>query len=187
MTNPMFPKFAPGFVLVVFCALATSCDARVDDDTAAMKDSPTLRTPDRMTFRPVHKAMQVSCGTLDCHGQVGRNFRIYGGRGLRLDQKDNSAEGVTTDAEYEASYWSLVGLEPETLSQVIANKGERLSRLTLIRKARGIEKHKGGTCMQKDDPLDLCLVSWLLGGAAMDQKACETVEKAPRPGGTTTR
>ena len=186
MTNPVFSNARRGFLLVVALAGANSCEARVES-AADPRDTAGLRTPDLATFRPVHKALQVSCGTLDCHGQVGRNLRLFGGRGLRLDRKDNSADGVTTDAEYEASYWSLVGLEPETLSQVISAKGERLSQLSLIRKARGIEKHKGGVCMKNKDPLDVCLVSWLLGGSAMDQKSCEIVSMAPRPVGSDSR
>jgi hypothetical protein len=138
-----------------------------------------LEAPPRDSFETVADALQVSCGTLDCHGQAGRNLRLYGARGLRLDPRATSAEGTTTPAEYEATFWSLVGLEPETLSAVVREQGTDPLRLTFMRKARGAEQHKGGALMKRGDDLDVCLTSWL-GGAVMTP-ACEAIALAPRP------
>ena len=44
-----------------------------------------LSVPSRDDFPAVADAMQLHCGTLDCHGQVGRNMRLYGLYGLRLE------------------------------------------------------------------------------------------------------
>jgi hypothetical protein len=137
-----------------------------------------LDAPPRATFPHVANAMQMHCGTLDCHGQVSRDLRLYGLHGLRLDPKDNPLAHVTTRAEYDASYWSLVGLEPEALSFVVAS-GLRPERLTMVRKARGIEKHKGGQLMFEGDPLDRCIVTWITGD--LDDAACSTVLHAERP------
>ena len=134
-----------------------------------------------VSVRLLADAMQPACGTLDCHGQVGRNMRLYGGRGLRLDPAANPADGETTIAEYNATYLSVVGLEPEALAAVLADGGRRPERLTLIRKGRGTEKHKGGQQMIAGDPLDACITSWLRG--AIDQAACKLVSDATRPGG----
>jgi hypothetical protein len=138
-----------------------------------------LEAPPRVAFEAVADALQVTCGTLDCHGQPGRNLRLYGARGLRLDPRATSAEGTTTAAEYEASFWSVVGLEPEPLSAVVREAGSDPMRLTLMRKSRGTELHKGGRLMVAGDNLDVCLTSWLAG--KVDVTACELVSMAPRP------
>ena len=142
----------------------------------------TLATPTRAGFKGVADALQPTCGTLDCHGQVGRNLRLYGERGLRLAPLDTSGEGATTDAEYEATYLSVTGLEPEIMSLVIEDKGARPDRLSLIRKARGDERHKGGSLMHAGDDLDRCLLSWLAGVVAAGN--CQAVADAERPSAT---
>jgi hypothetical protein len=157
-------------------ALSLLACAPADEERPAGQD---LALPDRATFAPVADALQIGCGTLDCHGQPGRNLRLYGARGLRLQEGDTSAAGATTAAEYDASYWSLVGLEPERLSDVVADRGARPERLALVRKPRGRELHKGGTLMEPSDDLDRCLVRWLAG--VPDQAACEAFTSKPRP------
>jgi hypothetical protein len=138
-----------------------------------------LNIPDRASFPLVADAMQPSCGTLDCHGQRGRNLRLYGGRGLRLDPHGSSADEPTTEAEYQASFRSLIGLEPEALDAVIWSGGMDPERLSLIRKARGTERHRGGVQMLPGDPLDRCLTSWL--SSLLSAAACARVASTPRP------
>jgi hypothetical protein len=138
-----------------------------------------LLAPERATFNPVANMLQATCGTLDCHGQLGRNLRLYGARGLRLDPKANAAEGSTTAREYDQSYWSIIGLEPEVTSDVTADKGARPERLTLFRKARGSERHKGGTLYAPGAAGDRCLVSWFAGN--VDVAACKEISERPRP------
>lgn len=138
-----------------------------------------LQVPDRASFPLVADALQPSCGTLDCHGQRGRNLRLFGGRGLRLDPRSNPADDATTEAEYLASFRSLIGLEPEALDRVVRSSGDDPERLSLVRKARGTELHKGGVQMLPGDPLDQCLISWLSGRVNRD--SCVRVAAAPRP------
>jgi len=139
-----------------------------------------LLAPSRVNFEQVADAMQPHCGTLDCHGQAGRNMRLFGSRGLRLAADANPLDGNTTSAEYDATFWSVTGLEPETLTAVVQDKGADPERLSLIRKARGHERHKGGTLMSSGDPLDQCLVSWLAG--AVVQGPCKVAAKYAAPG-----
>jgi hypothetical protein len=54
-----------------------------------------------------------------------------------------------------------------------------LNSLSMIRKARGIEHHKGGQLMQTGDALDRCIVLWLQNMA--DAKPCIEVAQAPHP------
>src|SRR4051794_14590983 len=102
--------------LILAAALAVGCNAVVGDTNTPQPRSggpgAVLAAPERATFAPVDDVLQASCGTLDCHGQVGRNLRLYGGRGLRWSPQGNSADDPTTPAEYDESYWSVIGLEP---------------------------------------------------------------------------
>jgi hypothetical protein len=141
--------------------------------------SNALGVPSRSTFPVVADAMQMHCGTLDCHGQPGRDMRIYGLRGLRYEAEASPLEGPTTVEEYDTSYWSIVGLEPEVMSQVVADQAAHPEWLTMIRKPRGIEEHKGGQLMVTGDSLDKCLVAWL--GGRDPAVPCDIVVNTMRP------
>lgn len=140
----------------------------------------TLAAPPRAAFENVADAMQPSCGTLDCHGQVGRNLRLFGARGLRLSAMETSAEGVTQQSEYDATYWAVLALEPEVLAMVVRQGGASPERLTLVRKGRGTERHKGGTLMIPNDNLDRCIVEWIKGNIQVD--ACQAAAMLTAPG-----
>jgi len=137
-----------------------------------------LAVPARNVFPQVADAMQLHCGTLDCHGQVGRNMRLYGQFGLRLDPKGDPLGQVTSNAEYDACYSSIVALEPEAMSQVVRRIASP-DALAMVRKPRGIEEHKGGQVVVEGDALDRCVVGWLVG--QFDAVACTTVVQTPRP------
>jgi hypothetical protein len=127
--------------------------------------------PERASFAPVAQVLVRHCGTLDCHGEVHRNLRIYGNEGLRWASTARPLmPACTTADEVEQDYASVVGLEPEVMSAVVADGGERPERLTLIRKARGTEHHKGGGLFQTGDDADTCLTSWL--ASETDTAAC---------------
>lgn len=110
------------------------------------------------------------CGTLDCHGQPGRAYRIYSTRGFRLpsllDGSLVSGEQATDPAERRANFAALVAIEPEELSRFMAaNAGpedlDAPRRLLFLRKAQRIERHKGGLAMAEDDPGYRCVLAWL--------------------------
>lgn len=141
------------------CALPAS-DARV-----------TGATLDREDFPLVAQTLVRHCGTLDCHGQRSRNMRLYGSEGLRWSATDTpQAPTCSTPDEYAQDYDSVVGLEPEVLEAVAADGGARPERLTLVRKARGAEEHKGGAPFLEGDAGDRCLTSWLRG--QIDRASC---------------
>jgi hypothetical protein len=139
--------------------VAAACVTENGDATVA--ETP----PDRASFPVVADLLVHRCGTLDCHGMVGRNFRIYGREGLRraTDARPTSKPGTTTTEEYDETFASLVALEPEITSAVVQEGGASPDRLTFVRKARGAEHHKGGTLMNEGDEEDACIVSWLSG------------------------
>ena len=126
--------------------------------------------PDRDTFPPVQSFLDHRCGSLDCHGSRFRNLRMFGHDGLRLAPGDVPGGAPTTDSEVDQTYVSIVGLEPEPMAAVVADHGADPERLTLVRKARGIEPHGGGIIMLAGDARDTCIVSWLAG--SVDPAAC---------------
>ena len=156
--------------------LLTACGS--DLETQTHEHQTVLAAPAAADFPAVSDALEVSCGTLDCHGQVGRNLRVYGYGGLRLSAPDTPAGDPTTDLEYLSSYVSLVSLEPETLSEVAILQADP-NQLSLVRKTRGIEHHKGGQRARTGDSLDRCIVLWLTG--KFDPDPCADVVNAPRP------
>lgn len=151
-----------GFGLSVGCVAVGE-----DPDARSSLDNPP---PSGADFKPVGLFLVHRCGSLDCHGEAGRNFRLYGKEGLRLDPSAVPGGEVTTDAELDADWQSAVGLEPEIMSQVVAGGGMDPARLTLYRKPTGIEHHKGGTLITPGDDQDTCLLSWL--ASQVDKTAC---------------
>jgi hypothetical protein len=133
-------------------------------------------------FGPVANYLERRCGSLDCHGNVARNLRIYGCGGLRLLPTDvplcmPPLGATTTMAEHQATYRSLVGLEPLVMSAVVLDHGLDPELLTFVRKARGEEAHKGGTLIVQGDHQDRCITSWLAG--ATDTTACDLALSEP--------
>jgi hypothetical protein len=135
-------------------------------------------TPDATSFPPVAAMLIQACGSLDCHGTLGRNLRLYGDTTLRLSPTDVPSTLIpTTRDEVTQDFESVLGLEPEIMSQVVASGGADPERLTFVRKARGSESHKGGAIVVPGDPRDVCITSWLKGTA--DASACTAALSLP--------
>jgi hypothetical protein len=135
-------------------------------------------------FAAVSPLLESRCGTLDCHGSTSRPLRLYGQYGLRLNPGEGESDdlysgnlspsGRTTAAELEANYRSVCGLEPEKMTSVARGELES-SELTMVRKPRLSEKHKGGRIWNQGKPADRCLVTWLEGQfepGEMDDSDC---------------
>ena len=153
---------------VAVLALACGCST---PDPARTTPIPAPLAPE--VFRPVAAALGASCASLDCHGQTGRNLRLYDAFGLRLSSADVPGKGATTDAEILADERSLLGLEPDVIAAVIHDKGADPMRLSIVRKARGAEVHKGSVVWPAGSPGDGCLLSWL--ASSIDTAACGCV------------
>ncbi len=119
------------------------------------------------------------CSTLDCHGQLGRGLRIFSPQGLRAFDASGagyfpltSGKDLESDDEKRQNFLSVVGLEPEVMTQVMSNGGADPQKLLLLKKPLLYEGHKGGQVMVDiSDPGYKCLASWLQG--ALDQDACD--------------
>jgi hypothetical protein len=140
------------------CGLALSACSTPD-----AADVTPLGGPDRASFPPVQTFLDHRCGMLDCHGTPYRNWRLWGHDGMRLGFGDVPGAAPTTGDEVEASYEALVGLEPELMASVVAGGGAHPEWLTLVRKARGAEKHAGGAIVVEGDVRDSCITLWLAG------------------------
>ena len=146
-------------LFAVAMAATLGCSAPAPDATVTQ---PLL--PDRVTFPYVGELLERRCGTLDCHGSVYRNLRIYGDEGLRYSSADcPCVPKVTTPAEFSQDYDSVVGLQPEVMNQVIADHGADPERLDLLAKPLGLDAHQGGTLITEGDDQYVCITSWLAG------------------------
>ena len=169
-------------------AMAASFSGCIAPAGCAGFDDAALRVKcgDFATFRDVSGVLEARCGTLDCHGSLARPLRIYGHNGLRrpvafdggvrdeLAEIDAASEYYpggqepTTPSELRENYRSVCGLEPELMT-LVRDGQEKPESLTIIRKARLLEKHKGGQVFTANDsPGDFCLTSWLTAPVGVD-------------------
>lgn len=153
----VFGACAASFALFAGAACAPSPDtSRVTDVLTPDFDSYVTHVDAYLTRR---------CGSLDCHGQPGRAYRIYSREGFRLYSLEDgglvSGQQPTRPEEQRANFQALVALEPEEMSRLMARQGAEPNRLLFLRKPLKIERHKGGAAMAEDDPGYRCVVAWL--------------------------
>ena len=128
--------------------------------------------PDGGTTTGVSALLERRCGTLDCHGQIGRPMRIYGEFGLRFvdDAGNVPGGGPTTPTEYEANYQAVVGLQPALMTEVVQRNASPES-LLLLRKPLQLERHEGGQVFTTGDVSYDCLTTWLAGNTSFSDCA----------------
>jgi hypothetical protein len=161
MKNLLLPLLAAASTGLAACSFPPS-DARIGIN--APSENAT-------EWDPVADYMGYHCGSLDCHGNAARNLVVWSCFGLRLGDAVSGCLNIkhltTTPDEYNATYRSLVGLEPNAMSVVVAGAGQdggsNPDILTFLRKARGEENHKGGTIFTAGSEADVCFTSWLAG------------------------
>ncbi len=154
------------FVLSAACvavAVATTLSCASAPDKGRVTE---IITPDFDTYvASVDSYLTRRCGSLDCHGQPGRAYRIYSREGYRLytilDGGLVSGQQPTQPDEQRANFQALVALEPEEMSRLMARQGENPNQLLFLRKPLKLERHKGGAAMAEEDPGYKCVVGWL--------------------------
>lgn len=159
-----------GALAVVFC---NACITSVDSGATS-----PLALPDKDQFitQGVGVFMEKRCGSLDCHGQIGRPLRIFSSNGLRKNDGPNGARDTsgTTAEEQSANYYSVVGLEPEQISVSRVSEGV-YDDFLLLKKPLSLEgggvRHKGGPVLRSTDSGFDCLISWISGAA--NKAKCE--------------
>lgn len=169
-----------GLLLAVAGALGAASVAILASGCSAPDSSARVDPigPDRAQFDAVAPMLVRRCGTMDCHGSKYRNMRLYGYGGTRVRDAGTPASlrwpadypAYLTYDEIEASYQAVIGLEPEIMRDVVKAGGAGADRLTLVRKGRGGEQHKGHQRIKLGDDADKCLLTWL--ASAVDVDAC---------------
>jgi hypothetical protein len=159
----MIHVMALGAIAATVTLLASACSS-----TPSSEDRIILTGPSTADFTAsiggVDAVFERRCGSLDCHGAVGRAMRIYGITGGRLENDAGLSPGAgsTTAAEIAANYHSVVSLEPERMEDVVKNHADPYS-LLILKKPLGLEAHKGGPAIAKGDSSETCILSWLQG------------------------
>ncbi len=162
-------------------ACAAACAATPDDASQPKLALGPLSPDDYAAF--VQPVVERRCGSLDCHGQLPRGLRVYGRYAMRLPNGAGLSPGIgdTTPDEAHATYASIVGLQPEKTNELLqkANRTpDDAYQLIFLTKATAIERHRPGPSLQKGEPAEQCLVTWLVGH--VDQQLCqEAVAKQP--------
>jgi hypothetical protein len=174
-----------GLAACIVAGVTGSCAPIPDPDryTIIATPDPTQFSGNLSATPPVFGLEQVierRCGSLDCHGQIGRAFRIYSQNGLREEtDADNEPGGApTTPSEIQDNFDSAVALQPELMSAVVSDPTNNPpDKLLLVRKPRQEERHKGGQVVVAGDDADTCITSWLDG--QIDTAACKTAAAVP--------
>jgi len=162
-------------LILIFAIASSGCLG--ESDTVPL----AYACPSGENFPIVSQVFERRCGTLDCHGDPGRPFRVYGRSGLRLRQPDGSGppsgtEIGTTPIEIDENRFSACGLEPEAMDAVVNGQADP-ETLVLLRKPRVVEAHKGGQVLTVGSTADNCILSWLRG--SVDNLSCEAALLQP--------
>jgi hypothetical protein len=155
------PHPLTAFVLV-YAAIGVVVACSGPSKGALTTKASTRATPASFRENGVSTVFEKRCGSLDCHGSIARNMRIYSSGGLRLENDAGNVPGAgdTTIDEINANFYSVTLLEPEKMNDVIA--GGDPEGLLLLRKPLGVERHKGGTQLLRGDDAYKCIYSWLV-------------------------
>jgi hypothetical protein len=175
LVRPFLAPVACASLAAAFAMSTASCAASYD-----IKKKTAIVSPDYEFYQVyLNDFLERRCGTLDCHGQAGRAFRLYGRTGFRIPNLVNRDAGAdaqapvlssgnqpTTDTEKRFNYEGVIALEPEEMSRVVARNGENPNTLLFLRKALGTsspsgERHKGGNVLSENDPGYRCISLWL--------------------------
>ena len=183
MMRAIFPPFV---ALTAAAALSLSAACSSFDQSAVTEvtapdfgqfSQPDVIGADGGASAGVSALLEKRCGTLDCHGQMGRPLRIFGMLGLRLISQDAAnvpGQQPTTQTEYVANYQSVIGLQPELMTEVVQGNAPPTS-LLLVRKTLQLERHKGGAVINQGDDAYTCLLSWL-GGNTVFQACANAIQ-----------
>ena len=143
----------------------------------------TRGSPGEFRNSGVTTVFEKRCGSLDCHGGIGRNMQIYSSNGLRLpnDAGLTPGAGGTSLDEITANYQSIMTLEPEKTNEVVDDGADPYG-LLIVKKPLELEKHKGGAAIRKGDDAERCIVSWLKADVLnpIDKGACARAALFPK-------
>jgi len=187
MTRAVFAMFA-ALCAAAIVALGVACSS-FDQSAVTEVTGPDFGEfsitngigADGATNAGVDAVLELRCGSLDCHGQMGRALRIFSQNGLRLIAADAAnLPGVqpTTQTELVANYQAVIGLQPELMTEVVQGNAPPTA-LLLLRKPLQLERHKGGPVIVQGSNAYDCIVSWLGGPTQFSARACALAMTTP--------
>jgi len=179
----MMVRQALSLAIVSTLGLVASVTACEGPDKGELERKVSTRaSPGSFRTAGVTTVFERRCGSLDCHGGIERNLRIYSSNGLRLpnDAGLRPGAGETTLDEITANYQSILTLEPEATNDVL--DGADPYKLLVLKKPLELEKHKGGPAIRKGDDAERCLISWLKEDLInpVDKDACARAAIFPK-------
>lgn len=166
----LWPLWPLPVAAIGVCGLATSCASAPQSQAVT-----EILQPDYASYAAyVDPYFQRRCGTLDCHGQPGRAFRLYSVNGLRPFDVGDAGSGPpptsggaiggpgVLELEQRSNFEAAVALEPEEMTRVMGRQGQEPNTLLLLRKPLELERHKGGKSMLGENDRGYeCVVGWL--------------------------
>ncbi len=188
MKRAIFPTFA-ALSATTIVAVGVACGSFdqtavtevTGPDFGEFSISSTIGADGAVASAGVDVVLEQRCGSLDCHGQMGRALRIFSQSGLRLISQDaaNVPGGApTTQTELVANYQAVIGLQPELMTEVVQQNAPPTA-LLLLRKPMQLERHKGGQVIVPGSNAYNCIVSWLAGPMKFSEPACANAMSAP--------
>lgn len=179
----MMLRQAVSLAFITGLALVSSLIACEGPDKGELERKVSTRAaPGSFRTAGVTTVVERRCGSLDCHGTIGRNMRIYSSNGLRLPNEAGLRPGAgeTTLDEITANYQAILTLEPEQTNKVL--DGADPNTLLFMKKPLELEKHKGGPAIRKGDDAERCLISWLKEDLVnpVDKDACARAAVFPK-------
>jgi hypothetical protein len=177
----MSGKLTRGFVLAACCALTAGCKPGAQ----GMRKLVARDGADYAAH--VQPYLELTCATLDCHGNPGRALRLYSELGLRASDSlrsqpvsSTTEPSAITQDELDANVLSFASVAIEAKSP-----SQHLALLKPLAASAGGVKHIGGVhWLSPKDSGYLCLRAWLIGDVQADLgDACARAVDAIKPPG----
>ncbi|MFI5306424.1 MAG: hypothetical protein ACHQ53_03665 [Polyangiales bacterium] len=161
----MTRKLAAAILCGACCALGSACQSPAQ---SAQKLAPR----DGVSYAAhVQPYLELTCATLDCHGNRGRALRLYSELGLRASDdlrpqpiSMTTEPSAITQDELDANVLSFAGVAVEA-----KRPSQQLALLKPLAVSAGGVKHVGGVhWLSTKDPGYSCMREWLVGDVQGD-------------------
>jgi hypothetical protein len=159
------------FALAVWCAsIAIGCHETSTE---------SIELPDRADYGThVQGVVELSCATLDCHGDDGRPLRLYSERGLR--SRDDLRGLPITPEELERNVRAFAGVGVGD-----GDVGEHLALLKPLSQSAGGLHHEGRDLWPSERHAGYrCLRAWLSGEGELADACAEELTRLEERGFT---
>ncbi len=152
---------------------ALACALLLSACAADAQGEVSIASGDATTYgQDVHPFAEVTCATLDCHGDPSRPLRLYAETGLRLRAELRLADLPITVEELAHNAEALVAIDPDPPS---IDAHVALTKPLAVREG-GLHHVGADLWPSRGHPAYRCLRAWLEGGR--DPDACASAASA---------